>query len=71
MLRNDYLPTNRSIQIPKIVAIAIGEAQQVNPHTFGRFLPPNFVLVVEEIGDSTVENEINLENSNGKETLKR
>ena len=70
VLRNDYLPTNRSIQIPKIVAIAIGEAQQVNPHTFGRFLPP-FVLIVNEIGDSTMEDKINLGNSNGKETLKR
>lgn len=49
----------------------IGEAQQVNLHTFGRFLPSNFGMIVEGIGDSTVEDEINLENSNGKETLKR
>lgn len=71
VLRNDLLPTNNSIQIPKIVAPAIGEAQQLNPHTFGRFLRPKFGMIIEEIGDSSVEDEINLENSNGKETLKR
>ncbi|KAH0636124.1 hypothetical protein KY290_036548 [Solanum tuberosum] len=53
------------------VTPATDEAQQLNPHTFGSFLPPKFCTLVEEIDDSSVEDEIHLENVDGKETLKR
>ncbi|KAK4731391.1 hypothetical protein R3W88_024379 [Solanum pinnatisectum] len=58
-------------QTPKIVAPATGEAQQLNPLTFGSFLPPKVHTIVDEIDDSSVKDEIHLENAHGKETLKR
>ncbi|KAK6780541.1 hypothetical protein RDI58_022725 [Solanum bulbocastanum] len=57
-------------QTLKIVTPATSEAHQLNPLTFGSFLPPKFRAIVEN-EDISVEDEINLENADGKETPKR
>ncbi|KAH0636125.1 hypothetical protein KY290_036549 [Solanum tuberosum] len=71
VLPDESPPTNITYTNTKNSYLASSEAQQLNPLTFESFLPPKFCTIVEEIDDSSVEDEIHLENADGKETPKR